>query len=172
LKENFEANKQYYHPGDHMQEPAGWKWESTQGARGFQNEIPHKLPTRGVSWKGKWAATRPAWTLMWRAFTIKLCNELNTLKYYVFIMLWTVMKLCHAMFGSTSLWKSPPMNHWDAMFGIFPRWCITHHDSMQCFSIFFWFFLNSLGPPSRSRSNSQCHRCLPGGVGTIVWSWF
>jgi hypothetical protein len=23
LKENFEANKQYYHPGDHMQEPAG-----------------------------------------------------------------------------------------------------------------------------------------------------
>jgi hypothetical protein len=42
--------------------------------------------------------------------------------------------------GSTSLWKSPHVNPWDAMFGIFPRSCITHHDSMQCFSIFFYFF--------------------------------
>jgi hypothetical protein len=73
--------------------------------------------------------------------------------------------------GSTSLWESPHVNPWDGMFGIFPRLCITHHDSMQCFSIF-WFFLNSLGPPPRSRSNSWCHRCLPGGVGTMVWSWF
>jgi hypothetical protein len=54
-----------------------------------------------------------------------------------------------------------------AMFGIFPRWYITHHDSMQYFSI----FLNSLGPPSRSRSNSWCHRCVQGGLGTMVWSW-
>jgi hypothetical protein len=37
---------------------------------------------------------------------------------------------------------------------------------------FFWFFLNSPGPPSRSRSNSRWHRCLPGGVGTMVWPWF
>jgi hypothetical protein len=36
---------------------------------------------------------------------------------------------------------------------------------------FFWFFLNSLGRPSRSRSNSRCHRCVPGGLGTMVWSW-
>jgi hypothetical protein len=42
--------------------------------------------------------------------------------------------------GSTSLWESPHVNPWDAMFGIFPRWCITHHDSMQCFSIFLIFF--------------------------------
>jgi hypothetical protein len=41
--------------------------------------------------------------------------------------------------GSTSLWKSPHVNPWDAMFGIFPRWCITHHDSMHCFSIFLIF---------------------------------
>jgi hypothetical protein len=54
--------------------------------------------------------------------------------------------------GSTSLWESPQVNPWDGMFGIFPRWCITHHDSMQCFSI--WFFLNSPGSPPRSRSNS------------------
>jgi hypothetical protein len=40
------------------------------------------------------------------------------------------------------------------------------------FPFFFWFFLNSLGPPPRSRSNSWCHQCLPGGVGTMVWSWF
>jgi hypothetical protein len=42
--------------------------------------------------------------------------------------------------GSTSLWKNPPVNHWDGMFGIFPRWCITHHDSMQFFFHFFDFF--------------------------------
>jgi hypothetical protein len=72
---------------------------------------------------------------------------------------------------STFLWESPYVNPWIAMFGIFPRWCITHHDSMH-YSSFFWFFLNSLGPPPRSRSNSWCHWCLPGGVGTMVWSWF
>jgi hypothetical protein len=44
------------------------------------------------------------------------------------------------LLGSTSLWESPHVNPWDAMFGIFPRWCITHHDSMHCFSIFFEFF--------------------------------
>jgi hypothetical protein len=44
--------------------------------------------------------------------------------------------------GSTSLWKSPHVKPWDAMWCIFPRWCITHHDSMHYFSI----FLNSLGP--------------------------
>jgi hypothetical protein len=41
---------------------------------------------------------------------------------------------------STSLWKSLPVNPWDGMFGIFPRWCITHHESMHCFSIFLIFF--------------------------------
>jgi hypothetical protein len=46
---------------------------------------------------------------------------------------------------STSLWKSPPVNPWYGISGIFPRLCITHHGSMHCFSIF-WFFLNSLGP--------------------------
>jgi hypothetical protein len=40
---------------------------------------------------------------------------------------------------STSLWKSPPVNPWDGMFGTFPRRCITHHDSMHCFSIFLIF---------------------------------
>jgi hypothetical protein len=49
--------------------------------------------------------------------------------------------------GSTSLWKSPHVNPWDAMFGIFPRWCITHHDSMHCFSIFFDFFSGFPRPP-------------------------
>jgi hypothetical protein len=72
---------------------------------------------------------------------------------------------------STSLWESPHVNPWDGMFGIFHRLCITHHDSMHYFSIFS-FFLNSPGPPPRSRSDSRCHRCLPGGVGTMVWSWF
>jgi hypothetical protein len=47
--------------------------------------------------------------------------------------------------GSTSLWESPPVNPWDGMFLIFPRWCITHHDSMHCFP-FFLFFLNFPGP--------------------------
>jgi hypothetical protein len=73
--------------------------------------------------------------------------------------------------GSTSLWKSPHVNPWDAMFGIFPRWCISHHDSMHCFSIFL-NFSEFPRPPSRSRSNSRCHRCMTGGVGTMVWSWF
>jgi hypothetical protein len=72
---------------------------------------------------------------------------------------------------STTLWESPHVNPWDGMFGIFPRWRISHHDSMHYFSIF-WFFLNSPGPPPRYRSNSRCHRCLPGGVVSMVWSWF
>jgi hypothetical protein len=41
---------------------------------------------------------------------------------------------------STFLGGSPHVNPWDGMFGIFPRWCITHHDSMHCFSIFLDFF--------------------------------
>jgi hypothetical protein len=73
--------------------------------------------------------------------------------------------------GSTSLWKSPHVNPWDAMFGIFPRWCITHHDFMHYFSIF-TIFSEFPRPPSRSRSDSRCHWCLPGGVGTMVWSRF
>jgi hypothetical protein len=68
------------------------------------------------------------------------------------------------------LWKSSPVNPWHAMFCIFPRWYITHHDSMQCFSIFLNFF-EFPWPPSRSRSNSRCHWCVPGGLGTMVWSW-
>jgi hypothetical protein len=44
------------------------------------------------------------------------------------------------LLGSTSLWESPPVNPWDGMFGILPRWCITHYDSMHCFSIFFDIF--------------------------------
>jgi hypothetical protein len=36
---------------------------------------------------------------------------------------------------------------------------------------FFLFFLHFLGPPSRSRSNLRCHWCVPGGLGTMVWSW-
>jgi hypothetical protein len=57
--------------------------------------------------------------------------------------------------GSTSLWKSSPVNPCHAMFGIFPRCYITHHDSMQCFSIFLNLF-EFPGPHSRSRSNSCC----------------
>jgi hypothetical protein len=37
------------------------------------------------------------------------------------------------------------VNPWHAMFGIFPRCYITHHESMQCFSIFL-NFLNYLAP--------------------------
>jgi hypothetical protein len=37
---------------------------------------------------------------------------------------------------------------------------------------FFWFFLNSLVPASISRSNSRCLRCVPVGLGTMVWCWF
>jgi hypothetical protein len=33
------------------------------------------------------------------------------------------------------LWKSSPVNPWHAMFGIFPRCYITHHDCMHCFPI-------------------------------------
>jgi hypothetical protein len=76
------------------------------------------------------------------------------------------------LLGSTALWKSSPVNPWHAMFGIFPRCYITHHDSMQCFSIFFLIFSEFRGPPSRSRSNSRCLQCLPDGLGTQVWCWF
>jgi hypothetical protein len=69
------------------------------------------------------------------------------------------------------LWKSSPVNPCYAMFGIFPRCYITHRESMQCFSIFL-NFSEFPGPPSRSRSNSWCLRCLPGGLGTQVWCWF
>jgi hypothetical protein len=69
------------------------------------------------------------------------------------------------------LWKSSPVNPWHAMFDIFPRCHITHHDSMQCFSIFF-DFSEFPGPSSWSSSNSRCLRCLPGGLGTQVLCWF
>jgi hypothetical protein len=39
------------------------------------------------------------------------------------------------------------------------------------FSIFFLIFSEFPRPPSRSRSNSRCHRYVPGGLGTMVWSW-
>jgi hypothetical protein len=66
--------------------------------------------------------------------------------------------------------KISHVNPWHAMFGVFlgdtsltMTWCSVFP--------FFWFFLNSLGPPSRSRSNSRCHQCVPGWLGTTVWSW-
>jgi hypothetical protein len=74
--------------------------------------------------------------------------------------------------GSTSRWKSPPVNPRYAMFGIFLGDASLTMTPCIVFPFFFWFFLNSLGPPSRTRSNSRCHRCLPGWVGTMVWSWF
>jgi hypothetical protein len=49
--------------------------------------------------------------------------------------------------GSTSLWKSPRVNPWYGIFGIFSRWCITYHDSMHCFSIFFLIFSEFPRPP-------------------------
>jgi hypothetical protein len=75
--------------------------------------------------------------------------------------------------GSTSLWKSSPMNPWHAMFGIFSRCYITHHDSMQCFSIF-WIFLNSLAPlPDLGQTHGAFDVCQVGwepkfGVGSRV----
>jgi hypothetical protein len=42
--------------------------------------------------------------------------------------------------------KSFSMNHWYAMFGIFPRYYITYHDSMHWFAIFFYFFGIPLPP--------------------------
>jgi hypothetical protein len=58
------------------------------------------------------------------------------------VHLWTLGMPCLVFFlGDTSLTLTPC--------SVFP---------------FFWFFLNSLGPPSRSRSNSRCHRCVPGGL--------
>jgi hypothetical protein len=94
-------------------------------------------------------------------------------------LLWNLHKPCSPGYKSKRtparkqlFVKSSPVNPWHGMFGIFPRWLITHHDSMQCFSNFFNFFLNSLSPPSRSRSNSRCLRCVPDGLGTMVWCWF
>jgi hypothetical protein len=72
--------------------------------------------------------------------------------------------------SSNSLWRVLLWIIGIAMFGIFPRCYITHHDSMHSFSIF-WILLNSISPPSRSRSNSWCLWCLPGGLGTHVWCW-
>jgi hypothetical protein len=74
--------------------------------------------------------------------------------------------------GSTSLWESPPVNPWDGMFGIFLLGGASLTMTPCTIFPFFLFFLNSPGPPLRSRSNSRCHRCLPGVVGTIVWPWF
>jgi hypothetical protein len=62
---------------------------------------------------------------------------------------------------------------WYAMFGIFPRWYITNHDSMKCFSIF-WFFLNSLGPlPYLGQTRGAIDVCQVGwepwfGIGCMV----
>jgi hypothetical protein len=70
--------------------------------------------------------------------------------------------------GSTSLWKSPHVNPWDAMFGIFIRWCITHHDSMHCFFHFFDFFLDS---PAPLRDLGQNHGAID--VCQVGWEpWF
>jgi hypothetical protein len=44
-------------------------------------------------------------------------------------------------------------------------WVMHHSPWLHAlFFHYFWFFLNSPGPPPRSRSHSRCHRCLPGGV--------
>jgi hypothetical protein len=42
--------------------------------------------------------------------------------------------------------KSFYMKHWYAMFGIFPRYYITYHDSMHWFSIFLIFYEFPLPP--------------------------
>jgi hypothetical protein len=42
--------------------------------------------------------------------------------------------------------KTFPMKPWYAMFGIFPRYHITYHDSMHWFSIFFDFFRICFAP--------------------------
>jgi hypothetical protein len=65
--------------------------------------------------------------------------------------------------GSTSLWESPHVNPWDGMFGIFPRWCITHHDSMHSFSIFMIF--SEFPRPGQTRGAID--------VGQVGWEpWF
>jgi hypothetical protein len=50
------------------------------------------------------------------------------------------------------------------MFGIFPRYYITYHDSMRWIFIFYF-----LCPHFKSRSNSRCPLCVLGGWGTQVW---
>jgi hypothetical protein len=73
--------------------------------------------------------------------------------------------------GSTSLWKSSPVNPCMPCLVFFLG--ATSHTMTPCNVFpFFWIFLNTLSPPSRSRSNSRCLRCLPGGLGTQVWCWF
>jgi hypothetical protein len=60
------------------------------------------------------------------------------------------------------------MKHWYAMFGIFPRYYITYHDSMHWFSIFL-IFLNFLCPYFKYKSNSRCPPCVLGWWGPQVW---
>jgi hypothetical protein len=60
---------------------------------------------------------------------------------------------------------------WYDMFGIFPRYHITYHDSMRWFSIFL-IFLNLLCSHFKSRSNSRCPSCMLGGWGTQVCDRF
>jgi hypothetical protein len=72
--------------------------------------------------------------------------------------------------GSTSLWKSSPVNPGMPCLVFFLGDTSLTMTPCNVFP-FFWFFLNSLVPPSKSRSNSRCHRCVPGGLGTMVWSW-
>jgi hypothetical protein len=67
--------------------------------------------------------------------------------------------------------KSFSMKFWYAMFGIFPRYYITYHDSMRWIFIFL-IFLNSLCPHFKSRSKSRCMPCVLGGWGTNVWNGF
>jgi hypothetical protein len=77
-------------------------------------------------------------------------------------------RLRELLSGSTSLWGSPHENPLDGMFGIFPRWCITHHDSMHCFSIFFDFFWIPQAPLRHLGQTRRCHRCLPTRVGLVL----
>jgi hypothetical protein len=74
---------------------------------------------------------------------------------------------------STSLWKSSPVNHWHAMFGIFLG--ATSH-TMTPWSVFpfFWIFLNSLAPlPNLGQTRATFDVCQVGwepkfGVGSRV----
>jgi hypothetical protein len=70
--------------------------------------------------------------------------------------------------------KSFYLKPWYVMFGIFPRYYISYHDSMPWISIFLNFlnFLNSICPHFKSRSNSRCLPCVLGGWGTKVWNGF
>jgi hypothetical protein len=63
-----------------------------------------------------------------------------------------------------SLYAKP----WYDMFGIFPSYYITYHESMHWFSIFFYFFY-FLCSHFKSRSNSRYPPCVLGGWGPLVW---